>query len=132
MFPCQIHSDLVQRSTIRLSSTHLSLPPGVQPAGEAWSADCVLAFQRRISNRRLRIEIQGAHEGKTLVAMTDENSDPQANIAELLTSAGFSTPSPPPPPPVQPSDPEAAAAREPQGDSTLLLLLFIIKHEAFI
>lgn len=53
-----------------------------------------MALQRQVSNRILRIEIQGAHEGKALVALFDEASDPQVNVAELLTSAGFSVPTP--------------------------------------
>lgn len=60
--------------------------------GESWSKDCIVALQRQVSNRILRIEIQGAHEGKALVALIDEGSDPQVNVAELLTSAGFSVP----------------------------------------
>ncbi|KAK7919576.1 hypothetical protein WMY93_010860 [Mugilogobius chulae] len=62
---------------------------GVQPVGENWSEECLLALQRRVSNRILRIEIQGPQEGKALVTIIDEASDPQANIAELLISAGF-------------------------------------------
>ncbi|XP_070847181.1 tudor domain-containing protein 1 [Chaetodon trifascialis] len=62
---------------------------GVRPDGESWSEECLLALQRRVSNRILHIEIQGAHEGKALVTMIDKTSDPQANIAELLTSGGF-------------------------------------------
>lgn len=67
---------------------------GLQPVGESWSKDCIVALQREVSNRILRIEIQGAHEGKALVALIDEGSDPQVNVAELLTSAGFSVPAP--------------------------------------
>ncbi|XP_044033632.1 tudor domain-containing protein 1 isoform X2 [Siniperca chuatsi] len=85
-----------------ISTSLLALPmqampcglAGVQPVGESWSEDCLLALQRRVSNRILRIEIQGAHEGKALVAMIDEASDPQANVAELLSSAGFAAPAP--------------------------------------
>ncbi|KAI3365245.1 hypothetical protein L3Q82_010339, partial [Scortum barcoo] len=85
-----------------ISASLLALPmqavpcglAGVQPVGESWSQDCLLALQRRVSNRILRIEIIGAHEGKALVAMIDEASDPQANVAELLTSAGFAAPAP--------------------------------------
>uniref|UniRef100_A0A3P8PUR5 Tudor domain-containing protein 1 n=1 Tax=Astatotilapia calliptera TaxID=8154 RepID=A0A3P8PUR5_ASTCA len=65
---------------------------GVQPVGESWPEDCLLALQRRVSNRILHIEIQGAHGGKALVTMIDESSDPQANIAELLISAGYAAP----------------------------------------
>lgn len=38
------------------------------------------------------MEIQGAHEGRALVVMIDKASDPQDNVAELLTSAGFAAP----------------------------------------
>ncbi|XP_028286193.1 tudor domain-containing protein 1 [Parambassis ranga] len=62
---------------------------GVQPIGESWSEECLLAMQQRVSNRILHIEIQKIHEGKALVTMLDESSDPQANVAELLISAGY-------------------------------------------
>lgn len=58
--------------------------------GDGWSSECIVALQSQVSNRILRIEIQGAQEEKALVALIDETSDPQANMAELLTSAGFS------------------------------------------
>ncbi|KAM6963471.1 tudor domain-containing protein 1 [Tautogolabrus adspersus] len=85
-----------------ISSSLLALPMQampcglavVQPVGESWSKDCMFALQRRVSNRILRIEIQGAHKGKALVDMIDEASDPQANVAELLSSAGFAAPAP--------------------------------------
>uniref|UniRef100_A0A3Q3KD09 Tudor domain-containing protein 1 n=2 Tax=Monopterus albus TaxID=43700 RepID=A0A3Q3KD09_MONAL len=67
---------------------------GVQPVGERWSEDCLLALQQRVLNRILRINIQGALEGRALVAMIDESSDPQADVAELLISAGYAVPSP--------------------------------------
>ncbi|XP_068162272.1 tudor domain-containing protein 1 [Antennarius striatus] len=83
-----------------ISPSLLSLPmqampcslAGVQPAGESWSEECVIALQRRVSNRILWVEIQGELEGRALVAMIDKGSDPQADIAELLSSAGFSAP----------------------------------------
>ncbi|XP_041672490.1 tudor domain-containing protein 1 [Cheilinus undulatus] len=85
-----------------ISSSLLALPmqampcglAGVQPVGESWSKDCILALQRRVSNRILRVEIQGAHQGKALVSMIDEASDPQGNVAELLISAGFAASAP--------------------------------------
>ncbi|XP_029312233.1 tudor domain-containing protein 1 [Cottoperca gobio] len=85
-----------------ISTSLLALPmqampcglAGVQPVGESWSEDCLLALQRRVSNRILRVEIHRAHDGKALVAMIDETSDPQANVAELLTFAGFAAPAP--------------------------------------
>ncbi|XP_028990018.2 tudor domain-containing protein 1 [Betta splendens] len=85
-----------------ISSSLLALPmqamrcglAGVQPICKTWSEECLLTLQRRVSNRILRIEIQAADEGKALVAMIDEASDPQANMAELLISAGFGAPAP--------------------------------------
>ncbi|XP_045924899.1 tudor domain-containing protein 1 isoform X3 [Micropterus dolomieu] len=85
-----------------ISTSLLALPmqampcglAGVQPVGESWSEDCLLALQRRVSNRILRVEIQGAHDGKALVAMIDESSDPQGNVAELLSAGGFAAHAP--------------------------------------
>ncbi|CAK6974631.1 LOW QUALITY PROTEIN: tudor domain-containing protein 1 [Scomber scombrus] len=85
-----------------ISTSLLALPmqampcglAGVQPVGESWSEECLLALQRRVSNRILRIEIHGAQEGKALVAMIDEASDPQGNVTELLISAGYAVPAP--------------------------------------
>lgn len=51
-----------------------------------------MALQQRVSNRILFVEIQGAHEGRALVVLIDKGSDPQDNVAELLTSAGFAAP----------------------------------------
>ncbi|XP_034050539.1 tudor domain-containing protein 1 [Thalassophryne amazonica] len=65
---------------------------GVQPAEEDWSEECLLALKRRICNRVLRVDIQGAHKGNALMTMIDESSDPQDNIAELLISAGYALP----------------------------------------
>nr|XP_061822693.1 tudor domain-containing protein 1 isoform X1 [Nerophis lumbriciformis] len=65
---------------------------GVQPIGESWPEACLLNLHQRVCNRILRTEIQGAHEGKALVSMVDEASDPQADIAELLISAGYAVP----------------------------------------
>ncbi|KAM7370781.1 hypothetical protein PAMP_010302 [Pampus punctatissimus] len=65
---------------------------GVQPVEESWSKDCLLALQRWVSHRMLHIEIQRVHDGKALVAMIDEASDPQANVAELLIAAGYAAP----------------------------------------
>ncbi|KAM3591615.1 uncharacterized protein V6R79_004845 [Siganus canaliculatus] len=66
---------------------------GVQPVEESWSQDSLSALQRLVAHRILRVDIQQAHEGKALVVMTDENSDPQTNVAELLKCAGLAAPS---------------------------------------
>ncbi|XP_076007844.1 tudor domain-containing protein 1 [Genypterus blacodes] len=65
---------------------------GVLPIGESWSEECVLALSHRVSNTILRIDIQGTYEGKALVTMMDEASDPQADVAQLLLSAGYAAP----------------------------------------
>uniref|UniRef100_A0A3B5BFI9 Tudor domain containing 1 n=1 Tax=Stegastes partitus TaxID=144197 RepID=A0A3B5BFI9_9TELE len=108
----------------RIDTSLLALPmqvmpcrlAGVQPVGERWSEDCLVALQRRVSNRILRIEIQGEHEGKALVAMIDEASDPQANIAELLICAGYAAPAPVTPRSDQQAD-ETPASAEPHVSS---------------
>lgn len=64
----------------------------MQPVLENWSEECISALQQRVYNRILRVEIQGAGEGRALVLMVDETSDPQDNVAELLISAGFAAP----------------------------------------
>lgn len=66
----------------------------MQPAEESWCKDCLLALQCRLSNKILHIKILGENQGKFLVEMIDEASDPQVNIGELLISAGFATPAP--------------------------------------
>ncbi|XP_049420220.1 tudor domain-containing protein 1 isoform X3 [Epinephelus fuscoguttatus] len=104
-----------------ISTSLLALPmqampcslAGVQPVGESWSDECLLALQRRVSNRILRVEIQGAHEGKVLVAMIDEASDPQANVGELLSSAGYAASAAPPPPPPPPTSSDQQADQTP-------------------
>ncbi|XP_061666282.1 tudor domain-containing protein 1 isoform X2 [Syngnathoides biaculeatus] len=78
-----------------LASPMQALPcclAGIQPVGKSWPEKCLLVLQRRLSNRILLVRIEGAHEGKALVTMVDEDSDPQANVAEMLISAGFATP----------------------------------------
>ncbi|KAM9425851.1 tudor domain-containing protein 1 [Pholidichthys leucotaenia] len=85
-----------------ISASLLALPnqaircglAGVQPVEKNWSEDCLFVLQQRVSNRILCIEIHGADNGKALVTMIDEASDPQANIAELLISAGYAAPAP--------------------------------------
>ncbi|KAM3859960.1 tudor domain-containing protein 1 [Diretmus argenteus] len=117
------NSEEVDLNRLRpLSALLLALPmqaipcglAGVQPIGETWSSDCMVALQRTVSNRILRVEIMGVHEGKALVAMIDEASDPQANVAELLISAGYATPANNS---VQQTEQAAAAAEEPNVSS---------------
>ncbi|XP_054878615.1 tudor domain-containing protein 1 [Poeciliopsis prolifica] len=65
---------------------------GVHPVGENWSRDCILSLQCQLSNRLLRLKIHGEHEGKTLVSVVDEASDPQVDFAELLITTCYATP----------------------------------------
>lgn len=51
-----------------------------------------MALQQRVYSRILCVEIQGAREGRALVVLIDKASDPQDNVAELLTAAGFAAP----------------------------------------
>lgn len=64
----------------------------MHPVGENWSRDCILSLQCQLSNRLLRLKIHGVQEGKTLVSMVDEASDPQVDFAELLITACYATP----------------------------------------
>ena len=94
--------------------------------GEVWSEECLLALQRRVSNRILRVEIQRAHKSKALVAMIDEASDPQANVAELLTAAGFAAPALLPPTSSEQQAEQTPAAAEPHGGmSKMIMLLYM-------
>ncbi|KAM9716326.1 tudor domain-containing protein 1 [Menidia menidia] len=85
-----------------ISASLLSIPKqaiscclaGVRPVGESWSKDCILALQQQLANKILHVGIVGAQGGQALVTMTDEASDPYADIAELLISVGFAISSP--------------------------------------
>ncbi|XP_023862331.1 tudor domain-containing protein 1 isoform X3 [Salvelinus sp. IW2-2015] len=84
-----------------ISSELLALPmqaipcalAGVRPTAEAWSEETVLMLRRMVCNRFLRVEILGEREGMALVAMIDEASDPQGNVAEMLVTTGYALPS---------------------------------------
>ncbi|XP_067100599.1 tudor domain-containing protein 1 isoform X3 [Osmerus mordax] len=71
---------------------------GVRPVAEAWSEDGVQMLRRTVCNRFLRVEILGESEGRALVTMVDEASDPQANVAEVLVATGYALPADPSPP----------------------------------
>ncbi|XP_064858451.1 tudor domain-containing protein 1 isoform X6 [Oncorhynchus nerka] len=84
-----------------ISSELLALPmqaipcalAGVRPTAEVWSEETVLMLRRMVCNRFLRVEILGEREGMALVAMIDEASDPQGNVAEMLVATGYALPS---------------------------------------
>uniref|UniRef100_A0A667ZW54 Tudor domain containing 1 n=1 Tax=Myripristis murdjan TaxID=586833 RepID=A0A667ZW54_9TELE len=91
------NSEEVDLACLRpLSTSLLALPMQAIPcalAGESWSEACVLAMQSIVSNRILCVKIMGGREDKALVSLIDEASDPQANVAEVLISAGYAAPS---------------------------------------
>lgn len=45
--------------------------------------------KRLVCNRFIRVVIMGKKDGKALVTMTDESSDPQTNAGELLVTMGY-------------------------------------------
>ncbi|XP_049615245.1 tudor domain-containing protein 1 isoform X2 [Syngnathus scovelli] len=111
------NSEDVHISCLRpISSSLLALPmqaipcslAGIQPVGESWSEEALLALQRKASNRILYVEIKGSHKGKALVVMVDCSGDLQCNIAELLVSAGYASLDP-----VKAGDGERAPAEPP-------------------
>lgn len=44
--------------------------------------------KRLVCNRFMQVEILGKKDGRALVSMIDESSDPQTNVAELLVNMG--------------------------------------------
>lgn len=56
--------------------------------------DCLLTLQCHLSNRILHCKVLGALEGKFLVELIDEASDPLVNMGELLITEGYATPAP--------------------------------------
>ncbi|CAB1337782.1 unnamed protein product [Coregonus sp. 'balchen'] len=95
------NSEEVELSRLRsITSELLALPmqaipcalAGVRPTAEAWSEETVLMLRRMVCNRFLRVEILGEREGMALVAMIDEASDPQGNVAEMLVATGYALP----------------------------------------
>uniref|UniRef100_A0A673XAS8 Tudor domain-containing protein 1 n=1 Tax=Salmo trutta TaxID=8032 RepID=A0A673XAS8_SALTR len=95
------NSEEVELSRLRsISSELLALPMQAIPCAlagmtllHAWSEETVLMLRRMVCNRFLRVEILGEREGMALVAMIDEASDPQGNVAEMLVATGYALPS---------------------------------------
>jgi len=46
-------------------------------------------LKRLACNRFIRVEILGKKDGRALVSMIDETSDPETNVADLLVSMGY-------------------------------------------
>uniref|UniRef100_A0AAY4DFF5 Tudor domain-containing protein 1 n=1 Tax=Denticeps clupeoides TaxID=299321 RepID=A0AAY4DFF5_9TELE len=83
------NSEEVELSRLRPISTELlELPAQAIPCSLAGIVELTML----VCNRFIRVEILGEWEGRALVAMVDEVSDPQSNIAELLVSSGHAVP----------------------------------------
>lgn len=61
---------------------------GIKSLTDTWSDEAVLMLKRLVCNRFIRVEILGKKDGRALVSMTDESSDPQASVTELLVNMG--------------------------------------------
>ncbi|XP_051958627.1 tudor domain-containing protein 1-like [Xyrauchen texanus] len=62
---------------------------GIKPSTSTWSEDATLMVKSLVCNRFIRVEILGKKDGKALVSMIDESSDPQTNVTELLLAMGY-------------------------------------------
>uniref|UniRef100_A0A671MIR4 Tudor domain-containing protein 1-like n=1 Tax=Sinocyclocheilus anshuiensis TaxID=1608454 RepID=A0A671MIR4_9TELE len=61
---------------------------GTSPTG-TWPEEAILMVKRLVCNRFIRVEILGKKDGRALVSMIDESSDPQTNAAEVLINMGY-------------------------------------------
>ncbi|XP_067286444.1 tudor domain-containing protein 1 [Pseudorasbora parva] len=62
---------------------------GIKSSTGDWSEEAILMLKRMVCSRFIRVEILGKKNGRALVSMIDESSDPQANVAELLVNMGY-------------------------------------------
>lgn len=81
---------------------------------------CMSILKQMVCNRILSVRIAGCSEGKALVVMNDEFSDPQ-DVAEFLLSMGLADPAPAAtagPAPHQEAEDTASATAAPGGAAT--------------
>uniref|UniRef100_A0A8C2A723 Tudor domain-containing protein 1 n=1 Tax=Cyprinus carpio TaxID=7962 RepID=A0A8C2A723_CYPCA len=62
---------------------------GIKCPTGTWSEEAILMVKRLVCNRFIRVEILGKKDGRALVSMIDESSDPQTNAAEVLVNMGY-------------------------------------------
>ncbi|XP_052467605.1 tudor domain-containing protein 1 isoform X3 [Carassius gibelio] len=62
---------------------------GIKSPTGTWPEEAVLMVKRLVCNRFIRVEILGKKDGRALVSMIDESSDPQTNAAEVLVNMGY-------------------------------------------
>ncbi|KAI7797155.1 tudor domain-containing protein 1 [Triplophysa rosa] len=84
----------------------------IKPPTGTWSEEAILMVKSLVCNRFIRVVIMGKKDGKALVTMTDESSDPQTNPGELLVTMGYAVVES-----VQTENKEPAAQEQPQMPS---------------
>uniref|UniRef100_A0A672KST2 Tudor domain-containing protein 1 n=1 Tax=Sinocyclocheilus grahami TaxID=75366 RepID=A0A672KST2_SINGR len=62
---------------------------GIKSPTGTWPEEAILMVKRLVCNRFIRVEILGKKDGRALVSMIDESSDPQTNAAEVLVNMGY-------------------------------------------
>uniref|UniRef100_A0A671MBK6 Tudor domain-containing protein 1-like n=1 Tax=Sinocyclocheilus anshuiensis TaxID=1608454 RepID=A0A671MBK6_9TELE len=62
---------------------------GIKSPTGTWPEEAILMVKRLVCNRFIRVEILGKKDGRALVSMIDESSDPQTNAAEVLINMGY-------------------------------------------
>ncbi|KAG9338342.1 hypothetical protein JZ751_025899 [Albula glossodonta] len=95
------NSEEVDVSCLRPISAELAALPmqaipcvlsGVKPVLGKWSDEAILLLKKLVCNKFVRVEIVGNQQGAALVVLTDERSDPQTNVSELLLATGHALP----------------------------------------
>ncbi|KTG04554.1 hypothetical protein cypCar_00000690 [Cyprinus carpio] len=82
------NSEEVELNRLRpISKELLALATQAIPCSLAEEA--ILMVKRLVCNRFIRVEILGKKDGRALVSMIDESSDPQTNAAEVLVNMGY-------------------------------------------
>ncbi|KAG7282333.1 hypothetical protein CRUP_002721 [Coryphaenoides rupestris] len=108
----------VPLARIRRLAPNIQLVPPCPVMEGCWGDKCMTILQQMVCNRILSVRIVGCSEGKALVVMNDEFSDPQDDVAELLLSMGLADPAPATtagPAPDQEAEDTASATAAPGG-----------------
>ncbi|XP_064177328.1 tudor domain-containing protein 1 isoform X4 [Anguilla rostrata] len=60
----------------------------VKPVSGRWSDEAILLLKKSVCNKFVRVEIVGERQSAALVVLTDEYSDPQTSVNEMLLASG--------------------------------------------
>nr|XP_015203062.1 PREDICTED: tudor domain-containing protein 1 isoform X2 [Lepisosteus oculatus] len=60
--------------------------PGIKPVSEEWDSESILVMKKLVNTKFLKVRILDKVDVKALVELTDEYSDPQTNIADLMVA----------------------------------------------